>query len=263
MSCYILTVARKAKLETASDKLVLMLLADNANDDGACWPNQETLAAECGCSERNIRKIITRLEEFGLLIKQSRGRTRGIMYQLCIGNIKKIDYRNGTTVPVTPEPQFQKNDTHRNHSSGNTGTTVPVYKNHHRTKTLPTLSAPSPRPDLKKQKALTHSWFVRWWCHAYQQIIGEKYAFTKKDAGQVKQLLDLLGLGEIVARSCVYLSLSPQQRFPRGSPTIGGLLCQINEVSHLDDATVDKYIKAGLLPKTGTKLISHQPWGTQ
>ena len=98
--------------------------------------------------------------------------------------------------------------------------------------------------------------------HVFAQLVGEKYAYTKKDAAQVKQLLGMLGLGDVIIRACVYLSLPSAKRFPRGSPTIGGLLCQINEVSQCDDDLIDKFVDAGLLPDFDqtAKLKDFQPW---
>lgn len=48
-------------------KLVLLKLADRANDDGECWPGQDTVAASCSMSERSVMRHIASLEALGCL----------------------------------------------------------------------------------------------------------------------------------------------------------------------------------------------------
>ncbi len=51
-----------------TELLVLLALADFADDSGSCWPSMETIAAKTRLSDRGARKIIRRLEEKGVLI---------------------------------------------------------------------------------------------------------------------------------------------------------------------------------------------------
>lgn len=51
----------------ASQKIVLLALADCANDDGHCWPGMATLAAKCSKSERTVQGMIAQLEKDGHL----------------------------------------------------------------------------------------------------------------------------------------------------------------------------------------------------
>lgn len=46
-----------------SEKMVLLCLADFANDDGVCWPAVLTIAAKCSCSDRTVQKAIKWLRE--------------------------------------------------------------------------------------------------------------------------------------------------------------------------------------------------------
>lgn len=50
-----------------AEKFVLLALADNANDDGTCWPSVATICAKTSLAERTVRGIIHRLEEMGQL----------------------------------------------------------------------------------------------------------------------------------------------------------------------------------------------------
>ncbi|HBV6967793.1 TPA: helix-turn-helix domain-containing protein [Klebsiella aerogenes] len=53
-------------------KLVLIKLADNANDYGECWPSYKHIADHCECSKRAVRDHIDALISMGLLVKENR-----------------------------------------------------------------------------------------------------------------------------------------------------------------------------------------------
>jgi hypothetical protein len=53
-----------------SDKLVLLALADCANDEGHCWPSVRSLTIKCSKSERTIQGSIKKLVEEGHLIRR-------------------------------------------------------------------------------------------------------------------------------------------------------------------------------------------------
>lgn len=48
-----------------ADKLVLLALADNANDEGECWPSVVTLCEKTCLSDRAIQKCVGRLKADG------------------------------------------------------------------------------------------------------------------------------------------------------------------------------------------------------
>lgn len=62
---------------TPTQKLTLVALADNASDDGTCWPSQRTLANKTGLSERTVRTALKALEARGLLSRRPRLRNDG------------------------------------------------------------------------------------------------------------------------------------------------------------------------------------------
>ena len=55
-----------------SEKIVLLALADCANDEGWCWPGMETLAAKCSKSDRTVQKAISALCAAGHLTRIER-----------------------------------------------------------------------------------------------------------------------------------------------------------------------------------------------
>ncbi len=60
-----------------SEKLVLLALADHANDDGVCYPSQEYLAEKCSMSRRSLIDQIKKLKAYGILIAERRQKNGG------------------------------------------------------------------------------------------------------------------------------------------------------------------------------------------
>ena len=58
-----------------AQKAVLISLADQANDDGVCWPAIKTIAKRCCMSERAVRCALDYLEEVGLVKRDRRFNT--------------------------------------------------------------------------------------------------------------------------------------------------------------------------------------------
>ncbi|WP_329839199.1 helix-turn-helix domain-containing protein [Stenotrophomonas geniculata] len=57
---------------SVTQKAVLISLADQANDDGVCWPAVGTIAARCCMSARAVRTAMDHLEAVGLLARDRR-----------------------------------------------------------------------------------------------------------------------------------------------------------------------------------------------
>ena len=70
MSIELVARAKKTKLHGDSTaKLLLIVLADYANDDGMAWPSVATMAQEVEKSERSIQLLLRKLEAKGLIRK--------------------------------------------------------------------------------------------------------------------------------------------------------------------------------------------------
>ena len=83
-------------------KLVLMALADEADDSGFCFPSQRRLAWKCTISERTARRMVSLLAFQGYVtieprFAKNRSRTSN-GYRLAIGNPPD----NSTGGPRTP-----------------------------------------------------------------------------------------------------------------------------------------------------------------
>jgi hypothetical protein len=71
-----MTWAWSAALPPTS-KLVLMALADIADDLGVCWPSHPTLAAKCSLTDRTLRRVLCLLQAQKLVFIQPRFKTDG------------------------------------------------------------------------------------------------------------------------------------------------------------------------------------------
>ncbi len=72
MSISLMTDVWKLRLQ-APRKMVLLALADNANDEGTdCWPSVGKLVEKCSMSERAIQGHLSALEEDGYIKRHER-----------------------------------------------------------------------------------------------------------------------------------------------------------------------------------------------
>ncbi len=88
MSMLLMVQAMQRKVGNPLRKLVLIKLADNANDQGECWPSYQHVADQCEISKRSVMTHIAALEKAGMLRKEIRkGGPKGNssnVYHLCL-----------------------------------------------------------------------------------------------------------------------------------------------------------------------------------
>lgn len=87
MSVHVSSWAWQQAVGDDGAKLVLLKLADSANDDGIAWPSRSTLLVECECgSEDTIKRRLRRLRELELILTvpwyDPSGRQTSSMYVL-------------------------------------------------------------------------------------------------------------------------------------------------------------------------------------
>ena len=65
-------------------RLIHVVLADHANDEGICWPRQDQIAARAGCSVEHVRVTVKQMIADGYveLISISKGRGSSHKYLL-------------------------------------------------------------------------------------------------------------------------------------------------------------------------------------
>jgi len=92
----------------STPKLVLMALADAADDDGNCWPSVATIAEKACVSTRTVQRVIQTLTKLQLLSVQQRYRSNGSCssngYRLSLGGGDKLSPApdTGDTTPRHP-----------------------------------------------------------------------------------------------------------------------------------------------------------------
>ena len=67
MSMELMVKAMKIRVGNPLRKLVLIKLADNASDQGECWPSYQHIADQCEISKRSVMNHIAALCESGLV----------------------------------------------------------------------------------------------------------------------------------------------------------------------------------------------------
>ncbi|MCW2256245.1 hypothetical protein M2263_002336 [Providencia alcalifaciens] len=77
MSMILMAKAMQLKVGNPSRKLVLIKLADNANDKGKCFPSYQHVADQCEMSRRSVINHIDALCEMGLVRKTFRDGEKG------------------------------------------------------------------------------------------------------------------------------------------------------------------------------------------
>lgn len=63
--------------EAPADRLMLLAIADNADDHGLAWPGVDRLAAKCCITRRSAQRALRRLEAEGWITTIVGGGTRG------------------------------------------------------------------------------------------------------------------------------------------------------------------------------------------
>ena len=79
MSLEAITWAFRQKLPS-SEKLVLLTLADYADDENKCWPKQDTLAERTGLARQTVNVKLSSLEKRGLINRECRRHTSNLTY---------------------------------------------------------------------------------------------------------------------------------------------------------------------------------------
>jgi len=96
VSVHVSSWAWKQEIGDDGAKLVLLKLADSANDDGVAWPKRETLQSECEAGhEDTIKRRLRKLRDLGLIISvpwhDANGRQTSSMYVLPHRGIPSAD----------------------------------------------------------------------------------------------------------------------------------------------------------------------------
>lgn len=90
--------AMSIKVGNPLRKLVLIKLADNANDEGECWPSYQHIADQCEVSRSTVKSHIRALEDMGLLKREFRRKgelNQSNVFYLTLDNAQQIPPESG------------------------------------------------------------------------------------------------------------------------------------------------------------------------
>ena len=166
MSFQAMAWAIKQKAGNATGKAVLLMLANYADEDGICFPSQNTLANECECSTRAISNWLKRFEEAGLIARETR--------------YGQLGYRTSDVIRLSikslPERRSHENNSHENRSEP-TGTTFQAYRNDVHSNLSDNLSRNLSDDRRAREKELEAEFHKTFW-PAFPNKVGKPKALT-------------------------------------------------------------------------------------
>ena len=102
MSVHVISWVLRHSRETLGRRLVLIVLADHASQDGSgSWPSVKTIAAEACMSERAVQYALRDLEESGAIMRMGWGPNGTIDWTVRtdLGKFDELPPRSSTATP--------------------------------------------------------------------------------------------------------------------------------------------------------------------
>lgn len=122
MSMLLMAKAMQLQVGSTAQKMVLLKLADNANDKGECFPSYETIARHCEISRQSAINHIKSLCKKGFVRKVTRKTDKGHTSNLYILDLeaKSLDESSQNTVPPSQNsvPEVVKEFDHGSQTVG-------------------------------------------------------------------------------------------------------------------------------------------------
>lgn len=143
-----------------TEKLVLLALADNANDEGDCWPSITTISRKCGMHRATVMRSITELENRRLVVRSGEaGKTNS--------------YRLHPSQPATSSAQ---QPVAHDDGGSRTARLVPVAESDPTRRSLRprTIIEPSFEPSLNRQKEALSADFGDFLQSTYPECDGKR-----------------------------------------------------------------------------------------
>ncbi|WP_447775234.1 helix-turn-helix domain-containing protein [Pseudomonas chlororaphis] len=261
MSMGLMVAAMKLRVGNPLRKLVLIKLADNASDQGECWPSYQHIADQCEISKRSVMNHISALCDSGLLRKEIRkGGPKGNS-----SNVYFLTLDGGA--PPAPGVvqeihQGSATDTPPSESAAPGGSAGAAPRTSHSLESViepviepiapqaaakvatgqvvafapqqPRCEIPGDMPGPKDQSCKT---FKAWanYAMAYRKRYNAWPVWNAKVAGQVGQLIDRLGT-DVAHHVAAYFLTIDDSRLINGCHGIGDLLAKA-EAYHTQWAT--------------------------
>ena len=228
MSTIIMSACWPLQGMSPAQKAVLISLADQANDQGVCWPAVDSIATRCCLSKRAVQQAIKWLRSVGIVSVEER-QGRSTMYSV---------------TPAAYAPPQEMHPSSKCTRAGNAPTPAdaappPPQEMHPtpaasapRTVIEPTrepsgnlLPADSGHPDAERdrQQACRAIWSA--YAAAYQHRYGTHPVRNSKVNGQVRDLLKRLGAEEAPAVAAYFVGINDAYLI-RNCHDLGSLLAR-------------------------------------
>ncbi|HBP6099320.1 TPA: helix-turn-helix domain-containing protein [Pseudomonas aeruginosa] len=228
MSTIIMSACWPLQGMSPAQKAVLISLADQANDQGVCWPAVDSIATRCCLSKRAVQQAIKWLRSAGIVSVEER-QGRSTMYSV---------------TPAAYAPPQEMHPSSKCTRAGNAPTPAdaappPPQEMHPtpaasapRTVIEPTrepsgnlLPADSGQPDAERdrQQACRAIWSA--YAAAYQHRYGTHPVRNSKVNGQVRDLLKRLGAEEAPAVAAYFVGINDAYLI-RNCHDLGSLLAR-------------------------------------
>lgn len=115
MSIELMTAVWKTDIGPATKRLVLLALADSANDEGSCFLLISTIARKTGAGESSVQRVLAELEKDGFVRKEHR-QGRSTIFHLSLAKIRgsqiETPPRSETPAPSNRDPRGSQIETH-------------------------------------------------------------------------------------------------------------------------------------------------------
>ncbi|HFQ8052861.1 TPA: helix-turn-helix domain-containing protein [Pseudomonas putida] len=250
MSMELMVKAMKTKVGNPLRKLVLIKLADNASDQGECWPSYQHIADQCEISKRSVMNHINTLCGAGLLRKEIRkggpkGNSSNVYYLTLsgaadsLGVVQEIHQGSAAGSPPSAADSLGGSAgaaprTSHSFESVKEPVTEPVATQAEAvvaegivvpfTAQQPRCEIPADMPGPKDQSCKT---FKAWanYAMAYRKRYHAWPVWNAKAGGQVGQLISRLGI-DVAHHVAAYFLTINDARLINGCHNLGDLLAK-------------------------------------
>lgn len=250
MSMELMVKAMKTKVGNPLRKLVLIKLADNASDQGECWPSYQHIADQCEISKRSVMNHINTLCGAGLLRKEIRkggpkGNSSNVYYLTLsgaadsLGVVQEIHHGSAAGSPPSAADSLGGSAgaaprTSHSFESVKEPVTEPVATQAEAvvaegivvpfTAQQPRCEIPEDMPGPKDQSCKT---FKAWanYAMAYRKRYHAWPVWNAKAGGQVGQLISRLGI-DVAHHVAAYFLTINDARLINGCHNLGDLLAK-------------------------------------
>lgn len=249
MSVEVMSLVWRDKTLSGTELLLMLALADRADDHGVCYPSVDSLASKTRKSRRTVQETVATLEkDHKLSVQPNAGPNGTNIYRLNLKTVAEggAETARGVFTPEGTDPQAVTTETGCSEKVG--GVRKPVRKVVRKvvreiapntsctSGTSGTIKEDSPAEagvseDRKEKTESEHHRFIQLWCAAFEQKFGEKYAFVGgRDGEAVKKLIGFGLPTEHLIRIAKAAWEHPEEFFCKRAASLTGYMSRLNEI---------------------------------